>query len=387
MRIAINDYGGHGFSAALARGLAARGHQVLHVHFADVQGPKGDNARRPGDPPGLSFRAVTLGEPFRKFDFVARWRQERRAGRLIAATIGEFAPEVILTGNAPIDVQLAVAQLFRPYVFWLQDVVSLAMSGILGRRLGLAGRTIGAWYGFLERRLLRRAAGVVAITEDFRPLLAGWGVSGVEVIENWAPIADIPVLARANAWAASRELGPEPVILYAGTLALKHDPSLILALALGCPQARIVVVSEGPGADWLRAATAANLTVLPFQPFDRLAEVLASADILLAVLEPDAGVFSVPSKVLSYFCAGRPVLAALPAENLAARLIGREEAGIVVPPGAGAALAEAASRLLADPAEAARLGANGRAYAERAFDLDAVTRRFEAVLERATLPR
>ena len=63
--------------------------------------------------------------------------------------------------------------------------------------------------------------------------------------------------------------------------------------------------------------------LLPFQPYEVLPEVLASADVLLAILEPEAGVFSVPSKVLSYHCAGRPILAAIPAENLAARIIER----------------------------------------------------------------
>ena len=61
--------------------------------------------------------------------------------------------------------------------------------------------------------------------------------------------------------------------------------------------------------------------MLPYQPFDRLPEVLASADVLVVILEPEAGRFSVPSKTLSYLCAGRAVLGSMPATNPAARLL------------------------------------------------------------------
>ena len=44
-----------------------------------------------------------------------------------------------------------------------------------------------------------------------------------------------------------------------------------------------------------------SLRFMGFQPFEALPDVLGSADVLVAILEADAGVFSVPSKVLSYF--------------------------------------------------------------------------------------
>ena len=66
-------------------------------------------------------------------------------------------------------------------------------------------------------------------------------------------------------------------------------------------------MSEGPGVEWLAAQAAEqkikSLRCMGFQPFRALPHVLGSADVLVAILEADAGVFSVPSKVLSYFCA------------------------------------------------------------------------------------
>jgi glycosyltransferase involved in cell wall biosynthesis len=230
------------------------------------------------------------------------------------------------------------------------------------------------------------------ISEDFLPLLRSWGLgnSNLDVIENWAPIAELPALPRRNAWAVEHDLDGRAVFLYSGTLGFKHDPTLLLALAhwAGRRDALVVVVSEGPGADWLaeREQDEPALRLLPYQPYDRLPEVLASADVLVAVLEPEAAAFSVPSKILSYLCVARPLLASVPGDNLAARVVERSGGGVVVPPGDTAAFLSAAETLLDEPGRRVELGGRARAYAETAFDIGAIADRFEAVLDEATGP-
>ena len=154
----------------------------------------------------------------------------------------------------------------------------------------------------------------------------------------------------------------------------------------GRRDAVVVVVSEGPGADWLDAhgADEPALRLLPYQPYERLPEVLASADVLVAVLEPEAGVFSTPSKVLTYLCAARPLLASVPGDNLAARVVERSGGGHRRAAAATCALFSHAAEALSGDADRRReLSQHGRAYAETAFDIDAIAARFEEVLERA----
>ena len=169
---------------------------------------------------------------------------------------------------------------------------------------------------------------------------------------------------------------------------LYYDPTPHRQEAVRRLHSVVVVVSEGLGADWLAEHKAEagldNLFLLGFQPFERMSEVLASADVLLAILEADAGVFSVPSKVLGYLCAGRAILASVPPENLAARILVHHEAGLTVDADDAAGLAVAADRLIAEPGVRERLGQNGLEYAKRTFDIDAITTRFEAVIARAT---
>ena len=146
----------------------------------------------------------------------------------------------------------------------------------------------------------------------------------------------------------------------------------------------MVVVSEGRGADWLRGRRdeerLANLRLLPFQPYALLPDVLASGDILLTLLEADAGAFSVPSKVLSYLCAGRALLAAVPSDNLAAEVVRRSGGGILVEPGDEADLVAGAERLVAGERLREELGRRARRYAEENFDVTTIADRFEPIL-------
>ncbi|HKE72347.1 MAG TPA: glycosyltransferase, partial [Acidimicrobiales bacterium] len=199
---------------------------------------------------------------------------------------------------------------------------------------------------------------------------------------------DLPLRPRDNPWRRRQGLGDRFVYLYTGTLGLKHRPELLYRLAQQrVGDADVVVVSEGMGEarlrDMLHRHPLPNLHLLPFQPMDDYPDILGSADVLVALLEPTAGTFSVPSKVLSYLCAGRPVLAAIPPENLAARTIERAGAGVVVPPDDEEALLVAAKQLRTDPELRHEAGARARAYAETTFDTVVIADRFQDVIDRA----
>ncbi len=394
MRILVHDYPGQPFQPQLSRHLARRGHDVLHVFFQSFQSPRGAFVRRPDDPPGFKAHGITLDEPFAKYSFLKRVFQERAYGYRLVETIAAFRPDVALAGNAPLDIQAISFDYCRrhgiPFIYWHQDIYSLAIDRILRRKLPVVGALIGARYIALEKRLLRESDHVVTITEDFLPILTAWGVprDHITVIENWAPREELPAQPRVNAWAIEHGLADKLVFLYSGTLGLKHNPDLLLQLARHYrdrPDIRVVVNSEGLGADWLRENGRGldNLILLPFQPFERMPEVIATGDVLISILEPEAGIFSVPSKVLTYHCAGRPILAAIPPENLAARTITRNRSGLVVAPGDTDGFIAAADRLAGDPALRAELGNNALDYANKTFDIEVVGARFAALLEMA----
>lgn len=387
MRIAVHDFGGYPFIVELSRELAGRGHDVFHLYAHGFRTPRGNMEPSAGHP-SLAMEPIHLDEPIQR----GGWRrvaQERRYGRLLANRIQELRPDVVISANTPLEVQAAAAAAAdsqdAAFVFWLQDLHSVAIASVLGRRNRMFGGLVGWRFARIERRLLRHADATVAISRDFLPVLRRWDVpfETIEVIENWAPIHDAARSAASDRWAEEHGVH-RPLLLYAGTLAFKHNPALLLELARGIPTATMAVVAEGPGADWLREqASVENLRVIPLQPIDRVPYMLAAADLLVVVLEPDASTFSAPSKVLTYLSAGRAILAAMPSDNAAARLIMATSAGRVVDPTDVAGLMAAARELLEDPEALARAGAAGRAYAVKTFDLERVAARFEEVAYRA----
>ena len=393
MRILLHDYPGHPFPVQLSRQLAQRGHLVRHLYAGYNKTPRGDLAKQPDDPCSFSIKPIFIREPLDKYSLVKRWRQEREYGQLLARRILDFQADVLISSNTPLDAQKAAYKAAKQggteFVFWLQDVIGIASHKLLRKKMSLLGDWLGHYYIAKEKHLLQNSNHVVAITEDFLPYLREWQVADerVSIIPNWAPLDSLPICPKRNPWAIRHGLDGKFCFMYTGTLGLKHDPATLLQLALRFREkkgVRVVVVSEGPGADWLgeqkKTHGLVNLLLLGFQRFDQLPNVMGTADVLLALLEPEAGVFSVPSKVLSYLCAQRPVLAAIPRENLAARIIFKENAGIVVPPKNNEEFIVAAENLLHNPSYRDVYALNGREYAEANFDVQIIGDQFETIV-------
>lgn len=376
MNILLHDYGGYAFTQQLAEHLAGLGHHVHYLHGGSMQAVQ--RSRRESAHPNLRIASAQIQTPFAKYNFGKRWAQEREYGQRLAQAATQIRPEVIVSSTSPLDAQeslLRYAQRNRvKFVFWWQDITGLATRQILSAKNPLLGRLVGEYYLAMERAQLRRSQRVIAIAEEFRAPYRKWGLdeSKFHVLPNWAALDEIPLLPKDNPWARRHGLHDKFVLLYSGVLALKHNPGLLLALAdyfVSQPEVRVVVVSQGPGADFLLANPRPNLLVLPFQPYEEYPSVLASADVLLAVLEEQAGAYSVPSKTLSYLCAGRPVLLSAPAANQAARLLREQNAGLVTEPGRPQDFCAAAGFLRDNPDQCQQFGQNARRYAENSFDL------------------
>jgi colanic acid biosynthesis glycosyl transferase WcaI len=396
-KILVNDYCGHPFQVELSRELARRGHEVLHVYSADDQTPKGDLLPGGEDPASFAVEGVSIGQPLQKYNNLARRRRQERAyGRLMCRRIEAFGPDLVVGSNNPLEAQNQIGNHCRrrsiPFVFWLQDIHSEAIKSFLSQKSAAAGTVVGTWYEWMERRVLRHADHIVAIADNFLPRLASWKIqkTRVSVIENWAPRNKISVLPSDNPWRRAHGLADKRVALYTGTIGLKHNPDLLLAAAQSLadePDVQIVVVSEGKYATYIKNEAARrelhNLTVLPFQPFETYSEVLASGDVLIAMIEPDAASYSAPSKVLSYLCSGRPIVLAANEHNLAAQTVQRSGAGVVVDSRDTRLFVDAIRNFLRNGAIRTAAGRRGREYADVAFDIERITDRFEQIFSSA----
>jgi glycosyltransferase involved in cell wall biosynthesis len=398
MRLLIHDYAGHPFQVQLSRELARRGHSVTHAYAGGLLTPRGSLQKQADDPEQFELVEVVMDSNYRrdKYRFLRRRRMEIEYGKEVAALIRKLAPQIVISANTPTEPQWEIArvcsELRAQFIPWIQDFYSIAVTTLARKKLPVIGSLVGWWYRLLEKQTLRRASKILVITSDFVPILQQFGIgpNDVIVIPNWAPLNELPQQGRQNSWSQAQKLDGKFVFLYSGTLAMKHNPDLLKQLAASFradSQVIIMVISEGPGADYLakckKDESLANLEILPFQPFKDVPNMNASADVLVAILETDAGIFSVPSKVLTYLCAGRPILAAIPSQNLASRIISESGAGLAVEPADLNGFLAAARELRQNRARREECSIAARAYAEDNFNVETIARRFEACFQTA----
>lgn len=396
MRVIVHDFSGHPFQAELSRQLATNGNEVEHVFSGQYESGKGHLAVGPDDAAGLSFRGITLDMPFEKYSPISRLKFERAYAKAWIKQLKESPVDCIVACNIPLTTLFRFARFAKKrgqtWVFWHQDIYSFALSDELRRKVPRPFSSLGAKFlVWMEKYCARNANHVVAIGPAFEEIYDDWGVPSdrVSVIPNWAPLAEVFPVPRDNPQAANIFTTERLRLLYAGTIGRKHNPQLLVELLHSAAAASIdvelTIVSQGEAADDLAKMAADDpslaMRVLPFQDAEILPQVLGSADVLVALLEPDATRFSIPSKVLTYMAAGRPILGLMPSDNPAALDITATGGFVAEPTKAGAHASTAWLAELANGTTSIReIGERTRSVAEQKFDVESVAHEFGSIM-------
>ncbi|MGY1435356.1 glycosyltransferase family 4 protein [Streptomyces reniochalinae] len=295
-------------------------------------------------------------------------------------------PDVVVAQLPSLAGGVLAARLARaagvPFVPVVQDLMgaAAAQSGIRG------GDRAAALAAAVERRVLASAALVGVIHESFTARVTALGVreARVRTVPNWTHIAP-PTRARATTRARLGWREDETVVLHSGNMGLKQGLEVLIEAARLAPGLRVVLMGEGNQRAHLAqlAAPLPNVDLLPPAAEADFPDVLAAADALAVTQRASVLDMSVPSKLTSYFAAGRPVIASVADGGGTAHEVRRSAAGLLVPPEDPSALAAAARSLAADPARAAALGGAGRDYATGHLGREAGLTRCTALLEEA----
>ncbi len=151
--------------------------------------------------------------------------------------------------------------------------------------------------------------------------------------------------------------GPKFRVLYAGNIGRVHPVDTIMAAAELLNQdeesdIEFVFVGGGPRYDEIAAQRSKrhldNVRLLPFQPANRLKELMESGDVHLISMKDNAAGMVVPSKLYSALAAQRPCVFVGPAQSEVAKVITDFKAGSVLAQGQPEALAEEIRQLRFD---------------------------------------
>ena len=153
------------------------------------------------------------------------------------------------------------------------------------------------------------------------------------------------------------------VVLYAGNIALTQGLETAIEAAAQLKQIReiaFVIVGEESALFRLQSYCsthkADNVLLLPFQPREKLPEMLGAADVGLVVQKQRVTDFNLPSKITLLLASGRAIIASVPARGTAAKAIQNSGGGVVVAPEDPQALADQIEKLYHDRDLVNRLG-------------------------------
>jgi glycosyltransferase involved in cell wall biosynthesis len=154
------------------------------------------------------------------------------------------------------------------------------------------------------------------------------------------------------------------VVCYAGRIGLRKGIGTVLDMAAALPDVRFVLVgSEGHGPIEQRAATMANVTMVPWQPFTRTLPYLYASDVLL--IPPTRGPLEktgntvLPIKTFLYMATGRAILG--PATPDLRELLHDGQNARLIPPDDVGAAVHALREMLDNELLRERLGEQARA--------------------------
>jgi colanic acid biosynthesis glycosyl transferase WcaI len=165
--------------------------------------------------------------------------------------------------------------------------------------------------------------------------------------------AVIPPIERFRSHEDQLKAGPRFRVLYAGNIGRAHPVDTILEAAALLhdehPEIEFVFLGSGPRYEALAEERMKrgldNIRLMPFQPLDKLREVMESGDVHLVSMKEEAAGMLVPSKLYAALASGRPCVFIGPAHSETAKVIGDFHAGVVTPQGDAAALAGHIKRL------------------------------------------
>jgi glycosyltransferase involved in cell wall biosynthesis len=296
--------------------------------------------------------------------------------------------DVIYVWHPPLTVGISawvISKLKRArYVYDVQD---LWPESALASGLMRPGALVNLLY-MLARWVYARAPAILVVSQAQAAYLRERGVDPqkITVANHWV---ETSAFQQESGRDVRAELGWDGkfVVMFAGNLGmvqgletvieaaalLRHRPELLFVLVGdGSDRARLEALAERQGAS--------NVRFVGRHPQVEMPAFMRAADALLVHLRP-SGIanYAIPTKILSYLAASRPVVCAT--GGAASELVRAAGAGITTEPGSAAGLAGAISQIASlSPDARAKLGRNGRAYLDANFEKQTVIDGYERVL-------
>ncbi len=241
----------------------------------------------------------------------------------------------------------------------------------------------------LEKSCIRKADRVRVLSRSFIKKMHEMGAKkdDIKLVYDWVEIEVSTLKSKVNAFSEQYDLTRTTNIFYTGNIGYVQGLETVIEAAKLLREhqnIRFVFVGDGSAKLDLEKQTRERqlnqVIFIPYQPRERMNEILASADIGLVSLKKGLGFGALPSKIYSILASGKPVIACVDEGSDTWDLVQRADAGLCVPPENPQALADAILQITSSGIRQIKMGENGRQYAIANHSPEYAAEAFEKIL-------
>lgn len=315
----------------------------------------------------------------------AAWTSLRRASDFDAILVTTNPPFIGLPGL------ICRMRTGRPYVQIVHDVypdITIKL-GVLKEKSPIA-----EMWGRLSSATFRGADANIVLGRDMAEVIKSKigtrnGAGRVTCIPNWSNEKNVyPIPGDRNNFRAEHNPNGLFTVQYAGRMSRTHNLEPLVDAAERLAQRGVLFQFIGDGAkkrplmERVAEKGLTNVQFLPYQPMEKLGEMISAADLSVVCLESFYTGLSVPCKSYGLMAGGRPILGFLDPKGEIAGMICENECGVVLSDPDGEQVSNVISELMNDPDKLGRMGMNGYEAFRSKYTLSLAVDRYEAVIRK-----
>ena len=331
-KICIIDHAGHTSQFDLAITLAKNNYDVIFAYTKNLSTPNANFQNHKN----LDIIPLELGKDFNKYNYFKRIIDEIRLGLIQIKLVKLHEPSIVQSANNPLLSQLLLLFFckFRRILFinWITDLLGVGIKNTLKRKNAFLSFFVGGFFLMVEKICAFFSTWNITIAYKFEDYLKSKKIKNVSTILNWAPLKNDNITK--SDFFQLNNLNKKKILLFSGTLGKKHSTEILFNISKNLTNEYFLVVITNPeivkelNSD-AKSRNLSRIKFYPFQPAENVMHIFNSAFLLINILNDDSN-FSVPSKVLSYIVAAKPIFLVMPEDNEISQMVIKNNLGVVV---------------------------------------------------------
>jgi colanic acid biosynthesis glycosyl transferase WcaI len=337
MKIIVNDYSGIPSIFDFASELALKGYKVFYLTSKQIN-LSGDFFKTYKKNKNLTIKLIKSKNKIKKDNFLNRRSIEIDYGQQSWQIISKIRPEYCFLISLPIDPLYDLIKKSRKNkikaIYWVQDIYFLAIKDVINKKIPFVGNLISKIYEKKENYCFKNSFKNILIDKNFNNHFNFKRKDNL-YIKNWIPLNTKKFISKKNNFFNLYKNKFKKIYIYAGTLGYKHSIKTFLNLSKIIKKDLIIIISEGKFFNQLKNIVKqdkiSNIkTISRFKSFQNFLAKLNRNLIGIVNINKQAADYSVPSKILTYINSGMPIIGFIPKYNQAAKIIKKNQLGIIL---------------------------------------------------------